>query len=38
VRWGIAGRIVTAWVLTIPGCFVMGYVVAILMRAVGIHP
>jgi PiT family inorganic phosphate transporter len=38
VRWGIAGRIVTAWVLTIPGCFVMGYVVAIVMRAVGIHP
>jgi PiT family inorganic phosphate transporter len=38
VRWGIAGRIVTAWVLTIPGCFVMGYAVAILMRAVGIHP
>jgi PiT family inorganic phosphate transporter len=38
VRWGIAGRIVTAWVLTIPGCFLMGYVVAIVMRAVGIHP
>jgi PiT family inorganic phosphate transporter len=37
VRWGIAGRIVTAWVLTIPGCFVMGYVVATIMRAVGIH-
>ncbi len=37
VRWGIAGRIVTAWVLTIPGCFVLGYGVAILMRAVGIH-
>ena len=38
VRWGIAGRIVTAWVLTIPGCFAMGYVVAIVMRAGGIHP
>ena len=38
VRWGIAGRIVTAWVLTIPGCFVMGYVVAIAMRAIGVHP
>jgi len=38
VRWGIAGRIVTAWVLTIPGCFAMGYVMAIVMRAVGIHP
>jgi PiT family inorganic phosphate transporter len=38
VRWGIAGRIVTAWVLTIPGCFLMGYAVATVMRAVGIHP
>ena len=37
VRWGIAGRIVTAWVLTIPGCFVLGYVIATVMRAVGIH-
>jgi len=37
VRWGIAGRIVTAWVLTIPGCFVMGYVLALVMRAIGIH-
>jgi len=38
VRWGIAGRIVTAWVLTIPGCFVLGYAFAILMRFAGVHP
>jgi PiT family inorganic phosphate transporter len=38
VRWGIAGRIVTAWVLTIPGCFVLGYASAVVMRAIGIHP
>jgi PiT family inorganic phosphate transporter len=38
VRWGIAGRIVTAWVLTIPGCFVLGYVIAIVMRFIGVHP
>jgi PiT family inorganic phosphate transporter len=38
VRWGIAGRIVTAWVLTIPGCFVLGYAIAVGMHAVGIHP
>jgi PiT family inorganic phosphate transporter len=38
VRWGIAGRIVTAWVLTIPGCFVLGYGTATLLRAVGVHP
>jgi PiT family inorganic phosphate transporter len=38
VRWGIAGRIVTAWVLTIPGCFVMGYAFALALRAIGVHP
>jgi PiT family inorganic phosphate transporter len=38
VRWGIAGRIVTAWVLTIPGCFVLGYGTATFLRAVGVHP
>ncbi|HEY7624303.1 MAG TPA: inorganic phosphate transporter [Candidatus Limnocylindria bacterium] len=38
VRWGIAGRIVTAWVLTIPGCFILGYGTATLMRAIGVHP
>jgi len=38
VRWGIAGRIVTAWVLTIPGCFVMGYIAALALRAIGVHP
>ena len=38
VRWGIAGRIVTAWVLTIPACFIFGYVIATVMHAVGVHP
>jgi inorganic phosphate transporter, PiT family len=38
VRWGIAGRIVTAWVLTIPGCFVIGYIAALALRAIGVHP
>ena len=38
VRWGIAGRIVTAWVLTIPGCFAMGYAIAVVFRAIGVHP
>jgi PiT family inorganic phosphate transporter len=27
VRWGIAGRIVTAWVVTIPACVLLGWVV-----------
>jgi len=38
VRWGIAGRIVTAWVLTIPGCLVLGYGTALAMRTMGVHP
>jgi len=27
VRWGVAGRVVWAWVLTIPGAFIVSYVV-----------
>jgi PiT family inorganic phosphate transporter len=27
VRWGIARRIVIGWVLTIPGCFLLGYAI-----------
>jgi PiT family inorganic phosphate transporter len=27
VRWGVAGRIVTAWVVTIPACTLMGWAV-----------
>ena len=26
VRWGVAGRVVWAWVLTIPGAFIIAYV------------
>jgi inorganic phosphate transporter, PiT family len=37
VRWGIAGRIVTAWVLTIPGCFILGYIIAVVFQIIGIH-
>jgi PiT family inorganic phosphate transporter len=25
VRWGIAGRIVMAWIVTIPSCIIMGW-------------
>src|SRR5688572_10521190 len=38
VRWGIAGRIVSAWVLTIPGCFVFGWLFAQVFRIAGVHP
>jgi PiT family inorganic phosphate transporter len=27
VRWGVAGRVVWAWLLTIPGAFVVAYFV-----------
>ena len=37
IRWGVATRIVWAWVLTIPGCFALGYAIAWVLRAVGIH-
>ena len=37
VRWGVAGRIVFAWVLTIPGCFIFGWLAASLIHAIGIR-
>ncbi|MBI4493607.1 MAG: inorganic phosphate transporter [Chloroflexi bacterium] len=36
VRWGMAGSIVTAWVLTIPGCFILGWLLMQLMMALGL--
>lgn len=27
VRWGVAGRIVTAWVVTIPACVILGWII-----------
>ncbi len=32
VRWGIAGRIVVAWVLTIPACIALGWVIYYLLH------
>jgi len=32
VRWGIAGRIVTAWVVTIPACIALGWVIYSALR------
>ena len=34
VRWGIAGNIVTAWILTFPICAGMGYLFAWLLHAI----
>jgi PiT family inorganic phosphate transporter len=33
VRWGVAGRVVWAWVLTIPGAFAMAFAVSLLVQA-----
>ena len=33
VRWGVAGRVVWAWVLTIPGAFVIAWMGSLLIRA-----
>jgi PiT family inorganic phosphate transporter len=34
VRWGVAGQVVWAWVLTIPGAFAIGWIVENFVRAV----
>jgi inorganic phosphate transporter, PiT family len=34
VRWGVAGQIVAAWVLTWPGCMLLGYGIAMAFRGV----
>jgi PiT family inorganic phosphate transporter len=37
VRWGVAGQIVWAWVLTIPAAFGIGAAAYVLLRAAGAH-
>ena len=32
VRWGVAGRVVWAWVLTIPGAFVMAAICSLILK------
>ena len=34
VRWGVAGRVMWAWLLTIPGAFILAYVVYLPFRAI----
>jgi PiT family inorganic phosphate transporter len=38
VRWGIAGDIVTAWVLTIPACILLGWAAYSLLRWLRMAP
>ena len=35
VRWGVAGRVVWAWVLTIPGAFIVSYFVFLAFKGLG---
>jgi inorganic phosphate transporter, PiT family len=35
VRWGVAGRVVWAWVLTIPGAFIVAYLMYLPFRELG---
>jgi PiT family inorganic phosphate transporter len=35
VRWGVAGRVMWAWLLTIPGAFIIAYVVYLPFKAAG---
>jgi inorganic phosphate transporter, PiT family len=37
VRWGIAGRIVWGWVLTIPASFTMAMLIYLTLRAIGME-
>lgn len=37
VRWGIAGRIVTAWVVTLPACITLAWIVYSLLRLITGH-
>ncbi|WP_338258449.1 inorganic phosphate transporter [Dictyobacter halimunensis] len=32
VRWGVAGRIVVAWVVTIPACVFLGWIIYLLLH------
>jgi len=34
VRWGVAGNIITAWIITFPICGGLGYLFAWLMKAI----
>lgn len=37
VRWGVAGEIVTAWILTFPVCLALGYLTATFFRFIGLE-
>jgi PiT family inorganic phosphate transporter len=36
VRWGVAGQVVAAWILTWPSCMLLGYVLETAFRSLGL--
>jgi phosphate/sulfate permease len=36
VKWGVAGQIVTGWVLTIPACFLMAWLLRTGLNLAGV--
>jgi PiT family inorganic phosphate transporter len=34
VRWGVAGEIVIAWIITFPVCAILGYVITLLLKLI----
>jgi PiT family inorganic phosphate transporter len=34
VRWGVAGRIVIAWIVTIPSCIILGWIIYYLLHLI----
>ena len=37
VRWGVAGRIISAWVITLPACIVLAFIVYSILRMITGH-
>jgi phosphate/sulfate permease len=35
VRWGVASQVVWAWILTIPGAFLIAAATSLVVRALG---
>lgn len=35
VRWGVAGQVVTAWILTWPSCMLLGYLLEQAFKGIG---
>jgi PiT family inorganic phosphate transporter len=36
VRWGIAGSIITAWIVTLPASFALGWIIMQIAKELGL--